>query len=75
MRTVGAGYLGADCQMTIARRLRSVLATRVERGIVVFTLAFAFSGGAIAGLQSIEAERIAASQKSMAQKVIVASWR
>ena len=61
--------------MMIARRLRNVLATRVERGIVVFTLVLAFASGTIGGLQSLETERIAASQKSLSQTIVVASRR
>jgi hypothetical protein len=61
--------------MTVVRNLRSVLATRVERGIVVFTLIFAFASGMVGGLQALEVQRIAANQHAPSQTMVVASRR
>ena len=42
--------------------MRSVLATRVDRGLAAFTICMAFAAGLLAGLQSIEVDRLAATR-------------
>lgn len=49
--------------MSTKRKISSLLALRVERSFVLFAVGIAFMGGLAAGVQSVQAERLAAAKK------------
>ena len=59
--------------MSLKRKISNVLALRVERRFVLFAIATAFVGGMAAGVQNVQAERLAAAKN--AQSILMAAVR
>lgn len=59
--------------MSLKRKIAVLLALRVERRFVLFAVATAFVGGMAAGVQNVQAERMAAAKAS--QPIVIAAVR